>query len=98
MNNTNSSDEPIARQKAVFTTGSIMHHVISMTMAGAIGLVSIFAVDILNLFYISLLGEQELTAAVGYASTVMFFTVSISIGFTIAATAIVSKGLGRGGN
>ncbi|GAI86008.1 unnamed protein product, partial [marine sediment metagenome] len=67
-----------------------------MTMAGAIGLVSIFAVDVLNLFYISMLGEQELTAAVGYASTIMFFTVSISIGFTIAATAIVSKALGAG--
>jgi len=73
-----------------------MRHVINMTMAGAIGLVSIFAVDVLNLFYISRLGQQELTAAVGYASTIMFFTVSISIGFTIATTAIVSKHLGAG--
>lgn len=82
----------------VFVTGSTMRHVITMTSASALGLVSIFFVDILNLFYISLLGEQELTAAVGYASTVMFFTVSISIGFTIAATAIIAKGLGEKNN
>jgi putative MATE family efflux protein len=73
-----------------------MRHVLQMTLAGTIGLVSIFAVDILNLFYISLLGEQELTAAIGYASTVMFFTISLSIGFSIAATAVVSKALGAG--
>lgn len=80
----------------VFTTGSTMKHVVSMTAAGAVGLVSIFVVDLLNLFYISLLGKEELTAAVGYASTVLFFTISYSIGFTIAATAIVSRAFGAG--
>ena len=73
-----------------------MRHVVSMTMAGAVGLVSIFAVDLLNLFYISLLGRQELTAAIGYASSVLYFSISTSIGFTIAATAIVSTALGVG--
>jgi hypothetical protein len=52
-----SDTPPNLQHKAVFTTGSTMRHVISMTMAGAIGLVSIFAVDVLNLFYISMLGE-----------------------------------------
>ncbi len=82
--------------QAVFTTGSTLHHVIKMTSAGAVGLVSIFIVELLNLFYISLLGETELTAAVGYASTIFFFTISFSIGFSIASTAIISRGLGAG--
>lgn len=83
-------------KKAVFTEGSTMRHVVTMTSTGAVGLLSIFLVDVVNLFYISLLGEQELAAAVGYASTIMFFTVSVSIGFAIAATAITAKAIGSG--
>ncbi|MEM9330121.1 MAG: MATE family efflux transporter [Pseudomonadota bacterium] len=83
-------------EKAVFTEGSTMRHVLTMTSTGAIGLLSIFLVDVVNLFYISLLGQQELAAAIGYASTLMFFTVSVSIGFSIAATAITAKAIGAG--
>lgn len=82
--------------KAVFTEGSTMRHVLTMTGTGAVGLLSIFLVDVVNLFYISLLGEQELAAAIGYASTLMFFTISVSIGFSIAATAITAKSIGAG--
>ncbi len=81
---------------AVFTQGSTMRHVLTMTGTGAVGLVSIFFVDVINLFYIALLGEQELAAAIGYASTIMFFTVSVSIGFAIAATAITARAIGAG--
>src|SRR3978361_1133650 len=77
-----------------FTQGSIMRHVVVMTATGSIGLMAIFIVDFLNLFYISLLGEQELAAAIGYAGTVLFFTVSLCIGVTIAGTALVSRALG----
>lgn len=73
-----------------------MRHVTVMTATGSVGLVAIFAVDALNLFYISMLGVQELAAAIGFAGTLMFFTISVSIGFTIAASALVSRALGRG--
>lgn len=79
-----------------FTTGSTLRHVIVMTSTGSVGLIAIFLVDALNLFYISLLGVRELAAAIGFASTLMFFTVSISIGLTIATSALVSRALGRG--
>ena len=46
------------RHTAKFVTGSTMRHVIVMTATGSIGLVAIFVVDALNLFYISLLGVQ----------------------------------------
>lgn len=81
---------------AVFTEGSTLRHVLTMASTGAVGLVAIFFVDVINLFYISLLGEQELAAAIGYASTVMFFTVSIAIGFMIAASAVTAKAIGGG--
>ncbi len=79
-----------------FVTGSTLRHVVVMTSTGSIGLVAIFIVDALNLFYISLLGEQELAAAIGYAGTLLFFTTSIAIGLSIAATALTARALGRG--
>jgi putative MATE family efflux protein len=83
-------------QVAKFTTGATMRHVVVMTATGSIGLVSIFIVDALNLFYISLLGVEELAAAIGFASTLLFFTISVGIGFTIACGALVARCLGRG--
>jgi putative MATE family efflux protein len=77
-----------------FTTGSTMSHVVVMTATGSIGLVAIFIVDALNLLYISMLGQQELAAAVGFAGTIMFFTLSVSIGLTIATAALVARALG----
>ena len=71
-----------------------MRHVAVMTATGSIGLMAIFVVDFLNLFYIAMLGEQELAAAIGYAGTVLFFTVSLCIGVTISGTALVSRALG----
>lgn len=81
--------------EAVFVTGSTMRHVVVMSATGALGLLAIFFVDFANLFYISLLGQQALAAAVGYASTLLFFTLSFGIGFTIAATAITARALGQ---
>ena len=67
-----------------------------MTATGSIGLAAVFFVDVLNLFYISLLGQKELAAAVGYAGTLLFFLTSLAIGLSIAATALTSRALGRG--
>ncbi|SES71507.1 MATE family efflux transporter [Oceanicella actignis] len=77
-----------------FVTGSTMRHVAVMTMAGSLGLTFMFLVDFVTLFYVSLLGDERLTSAVGYAWTIQFFTVSVGIGFAIAATATVSRALG----
>ena len=85
-----------APASAKFTTGSTLRHVVVMTATGSIGLIAIFLVDALNLFYISLLGVKELAAAIGFSATLMFFTVSVGIGLTIATSALVSRALGRG--
>jgi len=79
-----------------FCSGSIMHHVVVMSATASLGLISIFLVDFANLFYISLLGEKELAAAIGYAGTILFFLTSVAIGIMIAATAVVSRALGKG--
>ena len=79
-----------------FVTGSTLKHVLNMTLSGSVGLIAVFAVDLLNLFYISLLGQKELAAAVGYAGTVLFFVISLSIGLAIAVSAVTSRALGQG--
>jgi putative MATE family efflux protein len=73
-----------------------MRHVIVMTATGSVGLIAIFMVDLLNLFYIAQLGQQELAAAIGYAGTVLFFLTSFAIGLSIAGTALVARALGAG--
>ena len=79
-----------------FVTGSLLRHVFVMAATGAIGLVAVFAVDLINLFYISRLGEKEIAAAIGFAGVVAFFHVSIAIGLTIGITAVVSRTIGSG--
>ncbi|MEL7347724.1 MAG: MATE family efflux transporter [Pseudomonadota bacterium] len=81
---------------ARFTRGSTMRHVAVMTGTGAVGLMALFMVDAINLFYISMLGQEELAAAIGFAGTFQFFLISVSIGLAIAASAIVSRAIGEG--
>ena len=73
-----------------------MLHVVTMTAISSFGLMAIFVVDFANLFYISLLGEKTLAAAIGYAGTILFFNISLCIGVTIAGTALISRALGAG--
>jgi putative MATE family efflux protein len=79
----------------VFTRGSTMGHVVKMTVTGSIGLMAIFFVDFLSLLYVSWLKDEQLTAAVGFASIILFLLVSFNIGFMIAATALTARRLGQ---
>lgn len=81
---------------ARFVTGSTMRHVVVMTATGSVGLMAVFAVDLLSLLYISWLGDPRLTAAVGLGSIVLFLSVSINVGAMIAVGALVSRALGAG--
>jgi hypothetical protein len=72
-----------------FTTGSIKRHVLVMSASGAVGLISIFAVDLLSLLYISWLGNVNFTAGVGYATAVMFFSTSANVGMMIGLSALM---------
>ncbi|HYC26190.1 MAG TPA: MATE family efflux transporter [Roseiarcus sp.] len=90
------SASPRAQPRAVFTEGSTLRHVAVMTGTGAVGLMAVFVVDLLSLFYVSRLGDQALKAAVGYATQILFLVISINIGMTIAITAMTARALGAG--
>ncbi len=87
------SNPPLKTAK--FVTGSTMRHVIVMTASSTAGLIAIFIVDFINLYFLSLLNEIEVTAAIGYAGSILFFTISIGIGLSIAAAALISPAIGR---
>ena len=73
-----------------------MRHVTVMTLTGALGLMALFLVDLVDLFFLSLLNQTEVTAAIGYAGTIVFSNLSIAIGTGIAAAALVARNLGAG--
>ncbi|WP_152429986.1 MATE family efflux transporter [Vibrio aquimaris] len=81
-------------QSAKFVEGSTMRHILVMSGAGSVGLMALFVVDLLDMLFISMLGQVELAAAVGFAGTLVFFSTSISIGTSIAMGALVSKAIG----
>lgn len=81
---------------AVFTQGSTLRHVLAMTGAASVGLMALFVVDLLSLIYVSRLGDPALTAAVGFATQVLFISVSVAIGLAIAIGALVSRAIGAG--
>ncbi len=80
----------------VFATGSILRHVLVMTATGALGLVSIFIAELIEMLLLSTLGDVAVVAAVGYASPLLFITMSIAIGLSVATVALVSPALGAG--
>lgn len=80
---------------AVFLHGSILRHILVMTTASATGLIMLFSVDLVDMYFLSLLGQQELAAAIGFAGTLVFFLTAVSIGLQIAMGALVARAEGR---
>ncbi len=79
---------------AAYTTGSVMRHVTVSSFTASIGLMAIYAVDLIDLVFISMLGQEVMAAAAGYASTLMFFTSAINIGLSVAAGVLASRAIG----
>lgn len=73
-----------------------MRHVIVMSLSASVGLISMFLVDFIDLFFISLLGEAALAAAVGFAGAILYFNMSMTIGLMIAMGALAAQRIGRG--
>ncbi|MDO6726209.1 MATE family efflux transporter [Cognatishimia sp. 1_MG-2023] len=86
----------MADAQAKFLEGNLLRHVTVMSMTASIGLMAVFMVDLVDMVFISMLGKEELAAAVGYAGAILFFTTSFGIGVSIAAGALVAQALGRG--
>ena len=89
----NRADQAI---RAKFLTGSTMSHILSMTLASSIGLIAVFSVDFIDLFFLSQLEDKDIQAALGFTGTIVFATISLGIGLSIAAAATVARAAGEG--
>ncbi|MFC2970263.1 MATE family efflux transporter [Acidimangrovimonas pyrenivorans] len=86
----------MAAPRARFLEGNLFRHISVMALTASTGLIAVFAVDFVDILFISMLGRAELTAALGYAAAILFFTTSFGIGMAIAASALVARALGAG--
>ncbi len=82
--------------RARFATGSIARHVLVMTLTGAIGMMALFLTDLASLFFLTLLKQTAVTAAIGYAASIIFFSISVGLGGGVAASALVARSIGKG--
>ncbi|QXT40555.1 MATE family efflux transporter [Gymnodinialimonas ceratoperidinii] len=86
----------MANSQAVFLEGSLFKHITIMSLTSSVGLMAVFLVDFVDMIFISMLGKEELAAAIGYAGAILFFTSSFGIGMAIAGGALVARALGAG--
>ncbi|MDZ4391973.1 MATE family efflux transporter [Cypionkella sp.] len=90
------AEQAATGQQAKFVEGNLFRHITVMSLTNSVGLMAIFSVDLINMVYISWLGDPVKTAAAGYAGAVMFFTTSFAIGVAIAVSALVARAVGQG--
>lgn len=80
--------------KPTFTEGSILKHILKMTAASTVALLALFSVDLIDMFFLSLLGQEELAASIGFAGVIIFFMTSACLGCQVAVGAIVARAEG----
>lgn len=80
---------------ARLTEGSVPHHVLVMSSASALSLLSVFLVDILTLVYVSKLHDPNLLAAMGLSKTLLFINAAFVSGVVIAAGVVLSERIGK---
>ncbi|WP_243834589.1 MATE family efflux transporter [Psychromonas algarum] len=66
-----------------------------MALTNVIGLSVFFIVDLIDIYFISLLHQPHLVAAIGYAAAILFFSSSLSIAMMIANSAVIAKSIGQ---
>lgn len=81
---------------AVFTRGSVLKHIVRMTGTSTTSLLAIFVIDVLSVFYIAMLHDDVLLAALVVGKTLTFFVTSMSMGVAMASGALIASRLGAG--
>lgn len=76
-------------------TGDIKKHLIRLTIPMIWGIAAIISFQLVDTYYVSLLGTQQL-AAMSFTFPVTLFVFSIIMGFGIAMSSVVSRLIGEG--
>lgn len=77
------------------TEGPIAATLIKMTMPMILGMLMMFSFNLVDTFFISMLGTEALSA-ISFTFPVTFTLMSLAIGLSIGTSAVVAKYIGRG--
>lgn len=83
------------KNKRDMTTGSIMGHVLRMSVPMAIGIGAIISYSVADIYFIGQIGAVEL-AAVSYTIPVTTLFFNVIFGLAIAMSAVISRKVGAG--
>lgn len=76
-------------------TGNIRAHLVRMTLPMIWGIAAIVSLQLVDTYYVSLLGTEKL-AAMSFTYPITFFIFSIIMGFGIAMSSVTSRLIGEG--
>lgn len=79
---------------AKLTSGPIGKSLIKLAVPMMFGMVAIFLFNIVDTFYVGMLGSEEL-AAMGFTFPVIYVIMSLIMGIGIGAAAVISKAIGK---
>ncbi len=82
-------------QKLDMTQGDIRHMLKQMTVPMLFGMITLMSFNLVDTFFISMLGTHEL-AAVSFTFPVTFTVISLAIGLGIGTSAVIAKAYGSG--
>jgi len=77
------------------TEGPIAKKLTSLTIPMIFGMLSMVIFNLVDTFFVSRLGTQEL-AAMGFTFPVVMFVTSVALGLGVATASVVSRAIGRG--
>lgn len=83
------------QQKGNLTEGPVSKHLINMTVPMVWGIFAIISFQLVDMYFISLLGTKEL-AAISFTFPITYMVFSVFIGFAIAMSSNVSRLVGEG--
>lgn len=82
--------------QAKFTSGPVVGHLIRVTLANSISLLSLYVVDILAIYWLSRAQDAHVLAAIGLVSILQFLVISICLGLSSAMMTLISRYVGAG--
>ncbi len=84
-----------ALTKLTMTDGDIRQILVRMTVPMMFGMITLMSFNLVDTFFISMLGTKEL-AAVSFTFPVTFTVISLAIGLSIGTSALIAKAHGSG--
>ena len=84
-----------SRSAFSLTKDNIQHTLVGMTVPMLIGMITLMTFNLVDTFFISMLGTVQL-AAISFTFPVSFTLISLGIGLSIGTSAVIAKALGSG--